>query len=134
MFDIGFWELGIIGVVALVVIGPERLPALARSVGKWVGSAQRFVGTLKADIDKEISKNEGLKHLVEEQKELSETHDILKKTVSDLNEAMPIPSTSSAPSSKPAATIAETKIVAEPPAALTDSGKPDAEKSGVEDK
>lgn len=132
MFDIGFWELGLIGLVALVVIGPERLPALARTVGKWVGSAQRFVGTIKADIDKEISKNEDLKQLVEEQKELKETHEILEKTVGDLSEAMPIPSASSTTASKPAAAIADT--TPKPSAALTDAGKPDVEKSGVEDK
>ena len=43
MFDIGFWELSIIGIVALLVIGPERLPAVARTVGKYVGRANRFI-------------------------------------------------------------------------------------------
>ena len=41
MFDIGFWELTIIGVVALLVIGPERLPRVARTAGLWLGRASR---------------------------------------------------------------------------------------------
>ena len=95
MLDIGFWELGLIALVALVVIGPERLPAVARTVGKWVGSMQRFVGSVRADIDAEINKHEDLKQLVEEQKELQETHEILEQTVSDLSKPTAIPSNSS---------------------------------------
>jgi sec-independent protein translocase protein TatB len=98
MFDIGFWELGLIGVVALVVIGPERLPAVARTVGRWVGSAQRLVSTVKADIDAEINKQEELKQLIEEQKELKETHEILEQTVGDLREPSSIPSNSASSS------------------------------------
>ena len=54
MFDVGFWELTIIAVVALVVIGPERLPKVARTAGHWIGRGRRFVASVKADIDKEI--------------------------------------------------------------------------------
>lgn len=99
MLDIGFWELALIGLVALVVIGPERLPAVARTVGKWVGSMQRFVSSVKSDIDAEINKNEDLKQLVEEQKELQETHEILEQTVSDLSQPTAIPSNSTASNS-----------------------------------
>jgi sec-independent protein translocase protein TatB len=42
MFDIGFWEMAFIGVIALVVIGPERLPGVARTAGLWVGKARRM--------------------------------------------------------------------------------------------
>ena len=58
MFDIGFWELAIIGVIALLIIGPERLPKAARTAGFWVGRARRLVSDLKADIDKEIRDSE----------------------------------------------------------------------------
>ena len=51
MFDISFWELVIIMIVALLVVGPERLPRVARTIGLWVGKAQSFVRTVKADID-----------------------------------------------------------------------------------
>ena len=120
MFDIGFWELGIIGVVALVVIGPERLPGVARTIGRWVASMQRFVSSVKADIDSEINKHEDLKSLIEEQKELQETHEILEQTVSDLKEPSPIPSTAN-PSNvnKPSTQAVTSKPTASEPSADT---------------
>ena len=54
MFDVGFSELVVIGVVALVVIGPERLPKVARTVGVLVGRLQRYVSQVKADINREM--------------------------------------------------------------------------------
>ena len=54
MFDIGFSELFVIGIVALVVIGPERLPRVARTAGHLFGRMQRYVGDVKADINREI--------------------------------------------------------------------------------
>ena len=54
MFDVGFWELAIIAVIALLVIGPERLPKAARTAGLGVGRARRMVTDVKADIDREI--------------------------------------------------------------------------------
>ena len=54
MVDVGFWELAIIAVIALLVIGPERLPKAARTAGLWVGRARRMVTDVKADIDREI--------------------------------------------------------------------------------
>ena len=83
MFDIGFWELTVIGVVALLVIGPERLPAVARTVGVWVGKAKRFVGSVQADINREIVKSEELKRLLEEQSKIKELHQIIEQTVDD---------------------------------------------------
>ena len=58
MFDIGFSELVVIGVVALVVIGPERLPKTARTVGHLFGRLQRYVNDVKADINREIELDE----------------------------------------------------------------------------
>jgi sec-independent protein translocase protein TatB len=54
MFDIGFSELVVIGVVALVVIGPERLPKVARTLGHLFGRLQRYVSQVKSDINREI--------------------------------------------------------------------------------
>lgn len=54
MFDIGFTELMIIGVVALVVIGPERLPKVARTAGQWLGKLNRYVSQVKQDIDRDL--------------------------------------------------------------------------------
>jgi len=58
MFDIGFSELLLIGIVALVVIGPERLPKVARTAGHLFGRMQRYVADVKADINREIHAEE----------------------------------------------------------------------------
>ena len=58
MFDIGFSELMVIGVVALIVIGPERLPKVARTAGILFGRMQRYVNDVKADISREMQLEE----------------------------------------------------------------------------
>ena len=58
MFDIGFTELVVIAVVALVVIGPERLPKAARTMGHLFGRLQRYVNDVKSDINREIELDE----------------------------------------------------------------------------
>lgn len=70
MFDFGFSEMAIIGVVALVVLGPERLPVVAKTAGQWIGKAQRFVAQVKADIDRETELSE-LKKLQNEAQSLA---------------------------------------------------------------
>ena len=66
MFDIGFWELLLIGVIALVVVGPERLPRVAREVGAWMGKTRRFVEGVKSDIEREFDATE-LKRILHNQ-------------------------------------------------------------------
>jgi sec-independent protein translocase protein TatB len=58
VFDISFTELMLIGVVALVVIGPERLPKVAKTVGHLLGRAQRYVSDVKGDIQREVELDE----------------------------------------------------------------------------
>jgi len=58
MFDIGFSEIVVIGVVALIVIGPERLPKVARTLGHMFGRLQRYVNEVKADISREMELDE----------------------------------------------------------------------------
>jgi len=79
MFDIGFWELAVIGVVALLVVGPERLPGLARTTGHWVGRARRFVSGVKADIDREIAADE-LKKALAKQVGSESLYEIIEET------------------------------------------------------
>jgi sec-independent protein translocase protein TatB len=88
MFDIGFWELAIIGVVALLVIGPERLPRVARTAGLWLGRARRFVSSVKADIDREIAAD-ALKQTLAKQAEIPELHDIVEDTKHTLQKTQP---------------------------------------------
>jgi sec-independent protein translocase protein TatB len=65
MFDFSFGEIAVIGAVALVVLGPERLPKVARTAGEWMGKAQRYVSQVKSDINREMELAE-LKKLQEE--------------------------------------------------------------------
>ena len=58
MFDVGFSELIVIALVALIVIGPERLPRVARTLGALLGRAQRYVNDVKADIQREVDLEE----------------------------------------------------------------------------
>lgn len=58
MIDISFWEIAVIGVVALVVLGPERLPKVARTAGHLFGRLQRYVATVKADLNREMEMSE----------------------------------------------------------------------------
>jgi len=81
MFDIGFAELVLIAIVALLVIGPDRLPGVARTAGKWVGKMRGFVSSVKADIDQELAADE-LKKILREQAESSGVHEIIEETKS----------------------------------------------------
>lgn len=73
MFDVGFWELAVIAVIALLVVGPDRLPGLARTVGLWVGKARGIMLTLRDELEREI--------------ELDEVRKVRNETKSDLKEA-----------------------------------------------
>ncbi|HEC06572.1 Sec-independent protein translocase protein TatB [Thiolapillus sp.] len=85
MFDVGFFELLLISVVALLVIGPERLPKVARTAGLWIGRGRKMISSVKADIEKEL-KAEELKRILEEQAGSASVHEILDDTRSALND------------------------------------------------
>lgn len=83
MFDVGFFELLLLGVVALLVVGPERLPKLARTAGMWLGRGRRFINSVKDDIDREIKADE-LRQILDKQKQNNPLHEIIEDTKSDL--------------------------------------------------
>jgi sec-independent protein translocase protein TatB len=96
MFDIGFSELMVIAVVALVVIGPERLPRVARTAGHLMGRLQRYVNDVKADINREMELEELRKFKNEFEKtaqtvqtqvndEIYKSEDFFKSIASDVN-------------------------------------------------
>lgn len=58
MFDIGFWEIFIIAIVALVVVGPERLPKLVRVTGLWIGRANASIQSVRNEISQELRAEE----------------------------------------------------------------------------
>jgi len=86
VFDIGFWELMLIGLVALVVVGPERLPKLAYTAGKWLSKGRSMLNAVKSEIEKEI-KAEELKQILEKQKkQLNPLKDVIEETTSSVRE------------------------------------------------
>ena len=84
MFDIGFSEIVVIGVVALIVIGPERLPKTARTLGHLFGRLQRYVNEVKADINREMELDELRKLQREVQGAAQEFEQTVKSTASDV--------------------------------------------------
>lgn len=74
MFDIGFWEIMVVGVVALLVIGPKELPIMMRTVGGWMGKTRHFVNAVKTEIERESYRAEELKRLLAEQAGVVERH------------------------------------------------------------
>lgn len=79
MFDVGFWELALIGLVMLLVVGPERLPKLARTAGLWLGRGRRMLSSVKAEIDREIKADE-LKEILNKQAQSNPLETILGDT------------------------------------------------------
>jgi sec-independent protein translocase protein TatB len=79
MFDIGFWEIIFIMVVLLLVVGPERLPRVARTAGLWLGKIRGFVTSVKADIDRELAADE-LKKVLKKQTSAPELEEIIEET------------------------------------------------------
>jgi sec-independent protein translocase protein TatB len=91
MFDIGFSELMVIGIVALLVIGPEKLPKLARTLGHLLGRAQRYVNDVKSDINREIQLDE-LKKLQSEVTESARSlEDSVRKEFDSARAAVEVP-------------------------------------------
>jgi sec-independent protein translocase protein TatB len=130
MFDIGFSELLVIGIIALVVIGPEKLPRMARTVGVLAGRLQRYVADVKADINREIELEElrKMRDSMQQaassfessvQSELNKTEAELNQTAAELNKSVE----EAAKDAAPVTQGAETQAPAAPqPPAETKSG------------
>ena len=99
MFDVGFWELVMIGVIALVVVGPERLPRMARVAGLWLGRARRVLGSVKQEIDRELKADE-LKEILRKQAESNPLQRIIEEPTR--------------PSARPAAQTASPSVATQP--------------------
>ena len=87
MFDVSLTELMVIGVVALIVIGPERLPKVARTVGHLLGRAQRYVNDVKSDIQREIELDELRKF----KNEMEDAAQGVKQSLNDTHAALQEP-------------------------------------------
>ena len=84
MFEVGFSELVMIALVSLLVIGPERLPKVARLAGFWIGKARNIAATFKEEIKHELHAEE-LRQIFNEQAELQEFHAALNETNEAIN-------------------------------------------------
>jgi sec-independent protein translocase protein TatB len=88
MFDFGFWELVVVGVVALLVVGPDRLPGLARQLGTWVGNTKRFVSSVRADIERELQSEELRRMLDEQRNEIRQLKGMISETQAEVKEGL----------------------------------------------
>ena len=128
MFDISFTELLVIGVIALIVIGPERLPKVARTMGLLFGRAQRYVNEVKADINNQLkleelrkieadlrAKAQNAEHVIIEETQRTEQEFRGAAELAAPEAAPPAqPATAESPSSEPPAPVAETPPPASP--------------------
>jgi len=85
MFDFGFAELLIVGIVALLVIGPERLPSVARKAGTYFARIRRFVTNVRADVEREFRTDELQEMLKKQQDELQSLKDVVNETRKDVD-------------------------------------------------
>ena len=87
MFDVGFQELTLIGVIALIVVGPERLPRMARTLGLWMGKVRYYVGQVKRDIEREVRAQELKEMLDKPAGELDDLYKVAEETKGTLDQA-----------------------------------------------
>jgi len=85
VFDFGLWEIAIIGIITLIVVGPEKMPALARKAGLYAGKLKKFVTKIKTDINDELKADELKKQLSIKNEDLSLSQ-TLKDAKSSINE------------------------------------------------
>lgn len=101
MFDVGFSELVLIALLALIVLGPKRLPEVARTAGRWLGRLRRFMNDVKQDLDKELHSAE-LSELRKLKQELDDTRRVIEESSGQLyhdvaNASIPPPTPTTAP-------------------------------------
>ena len=81
MFDVGFWEIVFILVLALVIIGPERLPGAARQLGFFVGKARRYIEGVRSEVESELDIGEFKRMLHNQEVQINELQQQLKTSV-----------------------------------------------------
>ena len=88
MFDFGFWEIAIIGIITLIVVGPEKMPAIARKAGLYFGKLNRFFNKVKSDINEELRMDEIKEQMSmdEEKIIISEVTEVIQSSADSLKE------------------------------------------------
>jgi sec-independent protein translocase protein TatB len=88
MFDIGFWEIALISIIGLVVLGPERLPIAIRSVMKWINTAKSMANSVKTEISQELKLHEMNENMIKASKDgLNNLDPDLKKSIDEMKES-----------------------------------------------
>ena len=83
MFDFGFWEIAIVGIITLIVVGPEKMPSLARKAGFYFGKLNRFFNKVKSDINEELRMDE-----IKEQMSMDEEKIIISEVTEDIQSSV----------------------------------------------
>ncbi len=122
MFDIGFSEMVVIAVVALVVLGPERLPKVARTAGILLGRLQRYVNDVKSDINREMQ----LEELKKLQAQVEDSARSIERSVSTEMQSAQASLNQTAQAVTEPATAAAAEIAAVPDAAVTPTLAPES--------
>ena len=125
MFDVGILELLVIGVVALIVVGPERLPGLARSAGLWIGKARQMVGEIRNEVERELRVEE-LRDSIQH-KDTSDELKRLAERVKDINSELHQPIERKVDTDRVATTQNRAEDGASPGVTPTPAAKPSAE-------
>ena len=88
MFDFGFWEIAIIGIITLIVVGPEKMPAIARKAGLYFGRLNRFFNKVKSDINEELRMDEIKDELSMDEEKIivSEVTEVIQSSADSLKE------------------------------------------------
>jgi len=89
MFDVGLWEMLLILVLALVIIGPERLPGAARKAGFFVGKARRYIEGVRTEVESELDVGEFKRMLHNQEVQINELQQQLKTGVDEVTAGMP---------------------------------------------
>jgi len=84
MFDIGFWEIMLIAVVALVVVGPERLPRVIRVTGLWIGRANASIQSVRSEISRELRADE-IRRAINQPEDIPIVREILSPEIKQSN-------------------------------------------------
>ena len=88
MFDIGFSELLLFGVIALIVLGPEKLPQAARTAGQWYAKLRRTISTLQSDIESELDLAETRQQMQNELAKIRQTESDMKRELAEMRGSM----------------------------------------------
>lgn len=132
MFEAGLSEILLILIIALIVIGPERLPGVARKVGYWVGKARTYFNSVRSDIERELRADELRQMLAKQEQEIRELKNIMRDTAQDIEQeardteylVKAIDDTSKPASISPPPALPDAQSDAKPPAAPNDKREP----------